>query len=124
MEWLWLASGEPDHAPEILIPQRVAQRRDGGAQRQDRRGFHAANRAVAILEPIIGNARIEMVDMMETDISGDHCRIRGSRRYDDPRSAASVKLQFASCTHSVCSNRCCTENNQTPMIEATTMIGS
>jgi hypothetical protein len=28
-------------------------------------GFHAANRAVAILEPIIGNARIEMVDILD-----------------------------------------------------------
>ena len=71
MDWLWLASGKPDHAPEILIPERVAQRADGGAQRQDRRGFHAANRAVAILEPVIGNARIEVMDMMETDISGE-----------------------------------------------------
>jgi hypothetical protein len=71
MEWLWLASGKPDHAPKITVPQRVAQGRDGCAQRQDGCGFHAANRAVAILEPIIGNARIEMVDMMETDISGE-----------------------------------------------------
>jgi len=71
MEWLWLASRETDHAPKIVIPQRIAQRRDGGAQRQDRRGFHAANRGVAILEPVIGNARIEVVDMMETDISGE-----------------------------------------------------
>ncbi len=70
MEWLWLASGKSDHAPKIVVPQRVVQRRDGGAQRQDRRGLHAANRAVAILEPVIGNARIEVVDMMETDISG------------------------------------------------------
>jgi len=59
------------HALEILIPQREAQRADGCPQRQDWRSFHAANRAVAILEPVIGNARIEVVDMMETDISGE-----------------------------------------------------
>src|SRR3569832_2332737 len=65
----WLASGKSDHAPEIVIPQRVAQRGDGCAQRQDRHGFHAANRVMAILEPIIRNARIEVMDMMEADIS-------------------------------------------------------
>ena len=66
-----LASGKSHHAPEILIPQRVAQRADGGPQREDWRGFHAVHRAVAILEPVIGNARIEVVDMMEPDISGE-----------------------------------------------------
>ena len=47
----WLASGKSDHAPETVIPQRVAQRGDGCAQRQDRHGFHAANHVMAILEP-------------------------------------------------------------------------
>src|SRR5207248_6147927 len=65
-----LASGKFDHPPAIIVPQRVTKGGDRGPQRQYRRGLQTANRLVTRFEPIIRNPRIQMVDVMETDISG------------------------------------------------------
>src|SRR5689334_5047323 len=62
---------EPDHAAQLLVPQRVTKRADGSTQRQHRGGLQFGQSVVTLFQPVIRNAGAEVVDMVKADIAAE-----------------------------------------------------
>ena len=60
-----------DEFAALFVPQSEGERFEAGDQRDGRHGLKQRLRLVAFLQIVIGNARTEMMNMMEPDVAGE-----------------------------------------------------
>lgn len=88
-----LASGVAEAAEPAagLVPQREPRRVEPVAQPERPHRAQRLHRLVPRAQPIVGHARVQVMDVVKADIAGE-CRARGKPNHDEPCRAASTKL--------------------------------
>jgi len=77
---------EANEPTAVLVPERKAQRRHAGSERHDRRHVHERILIVTALQPVVRNARCQVMNVVQSDVTCEPSQRR--RELEVPRNAA------------------------------------